>query len=238
MSLPACIITRVELGTDFSEDEVNDWVNNTYIPPRVQLPAFRNCIRRKAIDDKKPTWISAYDVASYEDTKKPPYTTLDDNLSDREKEIIGSFAVFEKLVYEAYEGNDTKLPKPSALYDPSKPAPFAHFISMAPKPGAEEEIERWYEEEHVPDMAKSFGGWVRSRRFILKEWSRGGTEGSKDQTPPPKFLAIHEYAHIEIAGKQEELNKFMTEWTMKVLTELNSVVDFRLLALYKEFGKD
>ena len=87
-------------------------------------------------------------------------------------------------------------------------------------------------------MAKSFGGWIRSRRFILKEWSRGGTEGSKDQTPPPKFLAIHEYAHIEIAGKQEELNKFMTEWTKKVLTELNSVVDSRLLALYKEFGKD
>ena len=80
MSLPACILTRVELGTDFSEDEVNDWVNNTYIPARVQLPAFRNCIRRKAIDDKKPTWISAYDVASYEDTKKPPYTTLDEKI--------------------------------------------------------------------------------------------------------------------------------------------------------------
>ncbi|KAI0785481.1 hypothetical protein BC629DRAFT_1723709 [Irpex lacteus] len=238
MSLPGCIIALVELGPNVSEAECRDWLENEFIPPRLALPTFQNCIRWKAVDDKKPTWAASYDVAAYEDINKPPLTTMNETHSDREKDILSRATSFERCVYEAYEGNDTRIPKPSELYDPKKPAPFVHFITMDPKPGAEEEITKWYEEEHIPDMAQSFSGWIRSRRFILKEWSRGGVEGSKDQSPPPKFLAIHEYAHIEVAGSQEELNKFSTEWTVKVLTELNHKVEFRLFALHKEFRKD
>ncbi|KAI0094343.1 hypothetical protein BDY19DRAFT_14834 [Irpex rosettiformis] len=238
MSLPACLVALLEPDTNVSEAEYNDWADNEHIPARLQLPAFQNCIRWKAVDRKKPSWATSYDLTSYEETLKPEYTALNANRSARELRVFGDVAMFERRVYEAYEGNVTKLPKPSALYDPAKPAPFAHFITMYPKPGAEEEIERWYEEEHIPDMAKSFGGWIRSRRFILKDWLRGGKELLGDDASPPKFLAIHEYSHIEIAGNQEELNKFSTEWTVKVLTELNSKVEFRLFAMDKEFRKD
>ena len=37
--------------------------------------------------------------------------------------------VVERRTYEVYEGNDT-LPKPSALFDPAKAAPFTNFVSI------------------------------------------------------------------------------------------------------------
>lgn len=237
MPLPSLIVANVELGPTVSEAEYNDWADKDHIPPRLAIPAFQKCTRWKAIDNQKPTWVGVYEVDSYKDTLKPPYTTLSQNLTEKDKKLFGGVEIFERYVYEAHEGND-RLPEPSALYDPTKPAPFAHFVTIDPKPGTEDEIARWYEEEHIPHVAKEFSGWVRTRRYVWKEWSRGGVEGSNNQTPPGKFLAIHEYSHIGVAGSQEELDKFKSEWTLRVLNELCSKVEFRLFALHNEFRKE
>ena len=79
------------------------------------------------------------------------------------------------------------------------------LVTMDVEPALEDELHRWYEEEHVPERL-SVPGFVRARRWRAVE---GG----------PKYLALYEleslgalespeYAHFKGAGA--------TDWTKRM----------------------
>ncbi|KAH9937317.1 uncharacterized protein B0H18DRAFT_1113174 [Fomitopsis serialis] len=80
---------------------------------------------------------------------------------------------------------------PSALHN-VEPASYVVFVSLGFRPEYEEEFNRWYDEEHIPMLAKA-PGWIRTRRFVLKDWEQMGVEGQKQQKEPPKYLAMHKW---------------------------------------------
>lgn len=230
MPLPAFLLAFSESGANVTEDEFNDWYDNEHVPLRNALPVFQSCARWKAIDNKKPTWMASYDLTSYEGFSDPQYTALFTTQSEREVRILKDVETMERRLYEAYEGNE-KFPQPK-----EEQAKVAEVVSIDIKPEAEEEFHKWYDEDHVPAISTR-PGWVRSRRFVLKDWSRGGVEGSKDQTPVPKWLAVHEYTSLQWQGDEDARKRVETEWTLKVRAEIMTRREIRFVELYRKWEK-
>lgn len=131
-----------------------------------------------------------------------------------------------------YEGND-KFPAPVK----DKEAKVLEIVSIDCKPGLEEEFQRWYDEDHVPAISTR-PGWVRSRRFRLKEWSRGGVEGSKNKTPVPQWLAVHEYTGLEWQKDPESRKRVENEWTLRVRAEIMIRREIRFVALHRKWERN
>ncbi|OBZ65020.1 hypothetical protein A0H81_14973 [Grifola frondosa] len=216
MAPPAFLLVFSEPGPSLSETEYLEWYEGEHIPLRIPIPAFQSWTRWVAADAAKPTYAASYDIESYEATQIAPYATLSKNRSEREKDALRRIELLDRRVYEAYEGH--AMPEPSALFDPTKPAPIMLLVGIEMKPEFEDELNKWYAEEHIPLLA-AVPGWVRSRRFVLRDWSKTGksVESSKEQEKPPKYLAVHEWASrdsLETSQFKEAVN---TSWRDKVM---------------------
>ena len=223
MSRPGLLLVFSDPGSGVSEEEFTDWYDNEHVPLRLDIPAFQSLVRWKAADRAQPAWAASYDLTSYEATLQPPYTTLADTRSEREKRIIQDLGVLERRTYELL---DVPVPPPAAQFDPRKPSRFMTFVSMEVKDGGDEILNRWYDEEHVP-MLSRVEGWLRSRRFILKDWTRTGVDAKADVTPVPKYLAVHEWESLASFETDEFRHATSTPWRMR-LFEGAEVWDRRL----------
>lgn len=232
MSSPAYLLVFSKPGAGVSEQEFADWYDNEHIPLRLDIPAFLSWTRWKAADGRQPGLAASYDLTSYEDTLKTPYTTLAETRSEREKRIFKDAEIVERRTYELLEG---PRPPPSSLYNPNKPARYIGFVSVNVKEGGDDVLSRWYDEEHLPMLAK-LPGWVRSRRFILKDWARMGVEGQKDQQPPPKYLTVHELESTEAITDP----KMIATWATTLKAEADKVTaskDTRLFDYSRHWEK-
>ncbi|TFY79452.1 hypothetical protein EWM64_g4562 [Hericium alpestre] len=222
-----------EPGPSVPEAEFHDWYDNEHVPLRVNTPAFSSWARWEQIDGLKPTWGATYDLESYEATLVPPYSQLAETRSDREKDILSMLQTLDRRTYEAYTGNP--IYPPSALYDPSKTAPEIVIVSIDVKPEGEEDFNRWYDEEHIPLLAKA-KGWIRSRRFVLKDSGSLGTEASKK--PAHKYLAVHEWVSVEGLPESEEYKAALhTPWRTKVIENWVTGYERRAFKLYKRWER-
>ena len=88
--------------------------------------------------------------------------------------------------------------------DPSqKKAQGLLLVMIDVDPAHEEEFNRWYNEEHVPER-KACPGFLSARRFIALEGE-------------PKYLAIYDLESAEVL-KSPEYQKIYppSEWTKKI----------------------
>ncbi|KAF9809053.1 hypothetical protein IEO21_07590 [Rhodonia placenta] len=232
MAPPAFLLVFTEPGPDVSDEEYNDWYNNEHIPLRVDTPAFLSWTRWKAADGEKPAYGASYDLESYAATKQAPYTTLAETRSDREKDILRRLQLMDRRHYELYEG---LAPPPSALYDPATPAPYVVFVSVETPPEHEEELNKWYDEEHIPMLAK-VPGWVRSRRFVLADCNQMGQEAQKKEMPG-KYLAVAEWASLDAFETEEFKAVLGTPWAAKIMAKV-ALKERRLMSLLKKWHFD
>ena len=217
MSPAGFLLVYSDPGQGVTEEEFTDWYDNEHVPLRVEIPAFLSWHRWAADDNKKPRWAASYDLTSFEATLVPPYSTLAETRSEREKDVLKRVETLDRRTYEVWEG---ALPPPSELYDPAKGAPYTVFVSVDVKPGAEEEYNKWYDEEHIPLLSKC-PGWIRSRRFVLKDWSLGGTQTQGvEPTAPPKFLAVHEWVSPARKDSEEYKAAMNTPWKDRVAEDI------------------
>jgi len=69
------------------------------------------------------------------------------------------------------------------------------LVMMEPEPGYEDELNAWYDEEHIPERL-SCPGFVTGRRFRLLE---GAPEGQ------PRYLALYELESPDVLSSEEYL---------------------------------
>ncbi|KAH9950890.1 hypothetical protein B0H21DRAFT_776307 [Amylocystis lapponica] len=189
----AFLLVFSDPGPNVDEAEYHDWYDNEHIPLRVNTPTFLDWTRWEAVDGQYPRFGASYDLESYEATKHAPYTTLSQTRSERESNLISKIGTLDRRHYELYEGHP--------------PGPYAAFVEVDVKPEFEADFNKWVDEVHFPLIAK-VPGWVRGRRFVLKDAGQLGNEG-KDKPPPPKYLAVHEWQSLE-ALESEELKAVLS----------------------------
>ncbi|KAI0760918.1 hypothetical protein BD413DRAFT_486907 [Trametes elegans] len=205
-------------GPDVSHDEFNDWYDNEHVPLRIPIPGFHTWTRWVAADGQRPTYGATYDLASPAVISEPPYAELAGTRSEREKDIIARLGLLDRRTYVLNEQNG---PREGRAYDPHRPGPVASVVEIEVRPELEENLDRWYKEEHLALLAK-VPGWVRSRRFLLREAGATGSEAQEGK--PPKHLAIHEWESTDVFDTAEFKEAVGTEWSKKTLGD---TVDFR-----------
>ncbi|MGK0172914.1 MAG: hypothetical protein ACI9W2_004658 [Gammaproteobacteria bacterium] len=95
----------------------------------------------------------------------------------------------------------------------SEQAPGLLLVMMEIAPEHEEDFNRWYDEEHVPERM-SIPGFVRARRFRALE----GT---------PKYLALYELENVDALDTdlyRHWTGAGQTEWTKRVLGTVSGFV--------------
>ncbi|KAL7284890.1 hypothetical protein ACG7TL_002204 [Trametes sanguinea] len=231
--MPGLLLVFSEPGAAVTADEFNDWYDNEHVPLRIPIPGFESWSRWTAVDGKRPTYAAIYDLSSPEVASEPPYADLANTRSEREQSILARLALLDRRTYRLLE--PVHPPKAGDAYDPAQPGRVLSIveIDMKPEPGAEEEFNRWYDEEHIPLLAQ-VPGWVRSRRFVLVDAGAIGSE-AKD-VKPPKFLAIHEWEGMEAFERPDFIATTETEWTKRVLEKV-AVFERRRMTLLRTWEK-
>jgi hypothetical protein len=179
--------------------EFHDWYDHEHGPARLTVPGLRSAQRYHALDDLKPPWLALYDLDSPEVIDSPEYKALGATASDRDKAVAAGLATLDRRVYEQI----------SVDGDPGSgdPAPVLLAVAMSVPASAEDDLDAWYAEEHIP-MLLEVPGWRRIRRFRLTR--------SLD-APAPDFLSVHELAGPEVLEEPGYRAAIGTPWRDRVV---------------------
>lgn len=232
--VPALLVAFSDPGDQVTEAEFNDWYDNEHIPLRVNIPAFTSWRRGKATEPQWPPWVALYDLTSYESMQKRPYTTLAETRSEREKNVLSKLKLMERRLYELRR--EAPIHPPSPSFDEKRPSPFLAFIFADIPLEDEEDFNRWYEDEHIPLLSK-VPGWLRARRFVLKESQRFEEGVQITDKAAPKYLHVIEWEHLE--GRELEEYKYATStpWRERVVGKMTNV-EKPIYAHYKAWERE
>lgn len=222
------------------EAQFHDWYQNEHGPNRLRLPFCNNGFRYRATDlesapgsKDKPEWMAIYDFDELEWLTREPYLKLRSApvQSQRERDTMKQIFVDRRSydLLKEWKGNEFKdLQK--VENEGEKNVMIA--VSFALQDGAdkEEELKKWYEEEHVPLLQK-VPGWRRTRRFVTSYLDlESGHKTEKE------YLALHEYGPQNGLGGPEFKAAITTEWCDKIYKDVVKDRKRRAYELYYTFG--
>ena len=180
------------------EAEFHDWYDHEHGPARLAVPGIRTAYRYRALDDLKPPWLVLYDLDSPEVIDSAAYTSLGARASARDKSVAAGLATLDRRVYEQISV-DGSAPDPAA--------PVLLAVGMSVPADAEDDLEAWYTDEHMP-MLLDVPGWLRIRRYRLTR--------SLD-SPGPEFLSVHELAGPQVLDESGYRAAISTPWRDRVV---------------------
>ena len=166
--------------TNVAEDEFNDWYDTEHIPERQRVPGFLTCQRWIGAENSRQS-VATYDLESLSVLQGPAYRAIGgENLSPWSKRVT---ARTQRLL--RFEG-DQMLPGDKVA---PESAGGLLVVGMTPAPGVETAFNAWYDNEHVPALAR-VPGVLSARRFR----TAGGT---------PKYVALYHLASSAVVDSAE-----------------------------------
>ncbi|KAE8356924.1 Alpha/Beta hydrolase protein [Aspergillus coremiiformis] len=210
--------------------QFHDWYNTEHGPLRLRLPFVRNGFRYRAVDDIVPEWVALYDITDMVELTRETYLALreDGVKTPREKATMAQIAV-DRCLYDCIDEQNASDYKPIEEI-PDTEAVGSILVSVVltvPADAAkEEDLRRWYREEHIPLLAR-VPGWRRSRLFVTS---------SIDPKASREFLALHEYGAINGLGDPEHKAAMDTPWRNRIMSETVTSRKRRVYQWYYTFG--
>ena len=183
---------------DFSTahaDEFHDWYDLEHIPERRSVAGFGACERW--IGEEQPTLsVATYDLDSIDVLRGEAYASIAyGNLSVWSKRVT---AMCKRLL--RFEGTQI------AHRDAAAPARAGGLLlnAMNVAPEAEADFNAWYDEEHLPALAR-VPGTLAARRYRSEE--AGGTH---------RYVAIYHLESPDVARSKAWMAAVDTPWTARV----------------------
>jgi pimeloyl-ACP methyl ester carboxylesterase len=213
---------------------------NEHGPNRLRLPFCKNGFRYRATDlesqsgsQDKPEWMAIYDFDELEHLTREPYLKLRSApvQSQRERDTMKQIFVDRRNydLLKEWKGDDFRdLQK--VENEGQKNVMIAVSFQLQDGKDKEEELKKWYEEEHVPLLQK-VPGWRRTRRFVTSYLDL--ESGHRKET---EYLALHEYAPQNGLGGPEFKAATTTEWCDKIYKDVVKERKRRVYGLYYTFG--
>ncbi|KAF2743289.1 alpha/beta-hydrolase [Sporormia fimetaria CBS 119925] len=216
--------------------QFHDWYNNEHGPTRLRLPWCLNGFRYRANDGPefsatKPEWMAVYDIEDmnwltqdvYTRLRKPPVQ------SQRERDTMKQINIdrkFYDLLTEWKTDDFEKLEK--VENEGKKSVLVAVRLTLHDGEGKEEELRKWYREEHVP-MLQKVPGWRRTRQFVTSYLDVADGK-------PKEYLSLHEYAPENGLAGPEFKAAVSTPWNAEISKTVVQEKKRRTYDLYYKFG--
>jgi hypothetical protein len=184
---------------DFSgahADEFHDWYDLEHIPERRAVPGFQACERWIGVE--QPTLsIATYDLESIEVLRSEAYKSIAyANLSVWSKRVTG---MCKRLL--RFEG--TQLTPGDGAAVEGSGGLLLNAMNVAPE--AEADFNAWYDEEHLPALAR-VPGTLAARRYRSAQ-TAGGTH---------RYVAIYHLKTPAVTESAAWKAAVDTPWTRKV----------------------
>ena len=174
-------------------DEFQDWYDTEHLPEREGVTGFLTAQRWIGVDDTKLS-VAIYDLETVGVLASPGYIAIGgQNLSPWSKRIT---ARSERLL--RFEGEQT-LPG-DQVAPASAGALLLNAMNVAPE--AEDDFNKWYDEEHIPALA-AVPGTLCARRFRA-------TQG------PLRYVALYHLVSPEVVASAEWKKAVDTPWTARI----------------------
>lgn len=227
------LYVTMQPASDLAPAEFHDWYDNEHGPLRLRLPFIENGFRYRATDldgpgKGKAEWMAIYDATDMDEFNAESYLALRGPpvQSQRERDIRPHVAIDRR----SYDFVSERKADGFVKLDEVRNAGQGNVMisaSFKVKPGKSgEEIDKWYNEEHI-DMISKVAGWRRTRRFVT---------AAIDQKDDVEYLALHDFAPQNGIGGKEYEAATSTPWTQEILSNVISEKNRRIYELYYTFG--
>jgi hypothetical protein len=219
-------------GSEVNEDKFNTWYDTDHAPLRRSCQGILNARRYQATDSKLPDWLAAYELESVDVLESEAYKSQWAGMPDWEKNMLRGLTTLDRRVYRF-------LSRKTADDYASRAKQGHIFQYVGLEPSAQlgtEELDRWYDEEHIP-LLSTVPGWLRSTRWELAD-AKGaaGSRPNSNEGKLPQFMAIHEWESSERFAHPEFKRAISTEWRNSVMERQNKdKEERRSWQLYKEW---
>jgi len=98
------------------------------------------------------------------------------------------------------------------------------FLALSiPKPGCEQEVEHWYDHQHIPDCLR-LEGFIAAQRFRIDEQPVGTA------VPGWKIMVIYEISTDDIAATMAQIARVARTPAMPMCEGMDMTTSLRLIA--------
>jgi hypothetical protein len=176
-----------------AEDEFNDWYDTEHVPERKRTPGFLNGRRWLGATDPKVS-MTTYDLESLSVLETPAYQAIvGDGLSQWSRRIVAKCPrICRYLAEQTVPGRQAGDLGAEGLA----------MVALNVAPEADAEFNAWYNEEHIPRIAK-VPGVLRARRFVMP-------------TGTHRYLALYDLSQPDIQTSPAWKEAVETPWTAKM----------------------
>jgi hypothetical protein len=183
------------VALDFSRvapDEFHDWYDTEHIPERRRLPGFLTLERWMAAQE--PAIAAAtYDLQSLKVLQSAGYCAITgENVSPWSRRLSAKYRRILRFEGEQLTPDVVAPQGAGALL----------MVGMNVDAAAEQEFNRWYDEEHLPAL-KQLPGVLCARRF-------------RDSTGPMKYLATYHLSSVDVCESAAWKKAVDTPWTRRM----------------------
>ncbi|KAL2004755.1 hypothetical protein VTN00DRAFT_3283 [Thermoascus crustaceus] len=234
------LLVTMQPAASLPAAQFHDWYNNEHGPLRLRLPFIPSGFRYRATDldgdgdgdgnrgNDRPEWLAIYDVTDMSELTRPPYTTLREPgvKSRRETQTMAQITVDRRLYDLIDDHRIDGFRPPEAADAPSAAGSVLVAVYSTVHPGREDELDRWYREEHIPLLSK-VPGWRRTRRFVTSSVLKDAER---------EYLALHEYDPQNGLGGPEWQASVSTPWTRSVNADVVRAKRRRTYTWFYTFG--
>lgn len=198
------------MAFDFStahEDEFHDWYDQEHVPERLRVPGFINAERW--IDEQNPQiHVATYDLDSSGVLSSAPYRAVGgDNQTVWTKRVT---AMCKRIM--RYEGEQLV---PGDLTGADDAAALL-VASMNVGAADEDEFNKWYNTEHLPQLA-AVPGVLSARRFR-----------ASDTASERRYLSLYHLRDAGVSRSDAWSKAANTGWTERMRPRLRDLLILRM----------
>jgi hypothetical protein len=194
---------------DFStahEDEFHDWYDMEHLSERLSVPGFISAERW--IDEENPKiHVATYELEHANVLRSPAYLKFSNDPTPWTRRITG---ICRRIM--RYEGEQV-LPG-DAL--PPDNAGALLLASMNVDSAAEEEFNRWYNTEHLPQLA-AVPGVLTARRYR-----------AMDAAPERRYVALYHLTDAAVSRSAAWDKAAYTPWTERIGPHFRDLLVLRM----------
>ncbi len=188
---PNLLAVWMQPPPDF-EDEFHGWYENEHMAERMALPGFLG-VRRYVNLDTEPKFLALYELATGDALYSDEYKEARKNSTPLTRKVGQTVTTLLRCEYEQIK---------SIGPNPIEPAPYLLVVKMETDAEHDEELNRWYNEEHLAALA-GVPGCLGARRYRA-------TLGE------PKYMAVYELTSPDVRTSAEWRAAADTPWTQKM----------------------
>lgn len=192
------LLASMDAGT-VSESEIDAWYGGEHIPERLQLPGVLTGAYFKSLAAAS-RYLAIYDLQTVDVLESAGYLALRNNPTAETTRILAGTANFRRGAFvQIAPGTLLAPPDARALV----------IVEFACTAAMEEEINAWYETEHLPQCA-AVSGVLAARRFQDIERKR-------------RYLTLYHLTSPAVLDNPEWRAAGATPWSRRILPRLQDL---------------